>query len=128
MVLKVCAKQLAQAAREEYFDDAQGRSVRKKHAVRTPIVVDGDVQMLMLWADIEKATPRHMHMALQQRRRASLMDNKQLENDMDSWNENNRPPNAPKIQLSFNYEPDLAEMKESPDYRDERPESDDDED
>src|SRR4051794_10835347 len=39
---KACAKELSEAAREEYYTDPQGREVRKKHCY---VVVEANGQM-----------------------------------------------------------------------------------
>jgi len=45
-----CARELSRAARDEYYNDPQGRRVRRKHPIRT--------EQGVLWADIELAPPR----------------------------------------------------------------------
>ena len=104
--------ELQRAAREDFYTDPQGRTVRRKHAI---VVKEGETQH-SLWADIETAPPEHMKLSLQQCRRGCLGDVKQLKTDMDSYNENNNP-GAP-IQMSFNFDPDLEEMEEEGTYPD----------
>ena len=99
------ASELAEAMREEHIVDPQGRSVRAKHAVRRD---DGGKQISM-WADIRTAPREYMAVAFAQRRRQIVGDCRQLETDVDSFNEN-RCPNEP-IQMSFDFTADLAEMK-----------------
>lgn len=100
-----CAEQLARAMREEYVVDAQGRSVRAKHAART----QRDGEQLVLWADIRTADPRHMQIAFQQRRQQIVGDCRQLKVDVDSYNDN---ANAGKpIQMIFDFTQDLAELE-----------------
>ncbi len=77
-----CARELSRAARDEYYEDPQGRRVRKKHPVRSSQGV--------LWADIELAPPEHMKMSLQQRRGYIVCDCVQLKIDLDSYNDNNK--------------------------------------
>jgi hypothetical protein len=101
---------MARAAREDRFIDTQGREVRRKHAV---VLKEGE-QQRSLWADIEFITPDHMRLSLQQRRRGILGDVSQLKTDMDSYNDNNNP-DAP-IQMSFNFDEDLAELAEPGTY------------
>jgi len=55
-----------------------------------------------------------MHRSFQQRRKAILGANRQLKIDQDSYNDNN--PHGAQIMLSFNYEPDLAEMEHGTEY------------
>ena len=96
-----CAEALSTAMREEYIVDAQGRTVRAKHAAR--------IQQEVLWADIRTAPRKHMEIAFAQRRRAVLGDCHQLKLDVDSYNDN-RIPNEP-IQMSFDFTNDLLEME-----------------
>jgi hypothetical protein len=64
------AEQMSRAMREEYIIDAQGRSVRAKHAAR----IKRDNEQLTLWADIRSAEPKHMQIAFQQRRQQIVGD------------------------------------------------------
>jgi hypothetical protein len=96
-----CAEALSQAMREEYIVDAQGRTVRAKHAAR--------IEQEVLWADIRTAPREHMEIALKQRRRAILGDCRQLRLDVNSFNDN-RTPSDP-IQMSFDFTNDLLELE-----------------
>lgn len=95
------AEQLSRAMREEYIVDAQGRTVRAKHAAR--------MEQAVLWADIRTASRTHMEVALQQRRQQIVGDCRQLKTDVDSFNDN---ANAGKpIQMVFDFTEDLAELE-----------------
>lgn len=96
---------VARAMREEYIVDPQGRTVRAKHAAR--ISTDGG--QFTLWADIRTAEPKHMEIALKQRRHQIVGDCRQLKTDVDSYNDNVRPPRP--IQMVFDFTQDLAEME-----------------
>ncbi len=100
-----CAEQLARAMREEYITDPQGRAVRAKHAART----NQGGEQLVLWADIRNAPPKHMLVALQQRRQQIVGDCNQLKQDMDSYNQNYN--SSDQIQLSFDFTKDLMEIE-----------------
>jgi hypothetical protein len=89
----------------EYFTDAQGRRVRAKHAVVFP---EGQKQ-LVLWDDIRTGQPKHIEIALQQRRHHIVHECKQLKNDVDYYNENRNPPQP--VQMIFNFTLDLEEME-----------------
>lgn len=104
--IKICAEQMARAMREEYIIDAQGRTVRAKHAAR---VSKGNGQMT-LWADIRTAARKHMEVAFQQRRQQIVGDCHQLKTDIDSFNDN-RSEDDP-IQMSFNFTYDLEELEQ----------------
>ena len=96
-----CAEDIAQAMREEYIVDPQGRKVRAKHAAR--------VEQGVLWADIRTASRSHMEIAFKQRRRQILSDCSQLKDDVDSFNENRS--SAQPIQMSFDFTKDLLELE-----------------
>ena len=104
-LLEQCAEELSRAMREEHITDAQGRSVRAKHAAR---LKQGEKQ-ITLWADIRTASREHMARAFQQRRRGILGDCRQLKADVDSYNENRVPSNP--IQVVFDFSLDLAELE-----------------
>jgi hypothetical protein len=109
--LRQFKEEVARAAREEYYTDPQGRRVRRKHAV---VLIKEDGRQQSLWADIGAAPPEHMRLSLLQRRRGVLGDLAQLKADMDSYNQNNNPRPDRPIQLSFNFEKDLAEADQGP--------------
>ena len=110
-------EELGRAAREETYQDAQGREVRRKHAV---VIKKKGSQQLVLWADITDAPEGHMRLSFQQRRRSIGSDVRQLKTDMDSYNDNNK--RGASIQLSFNFDEDLAEEAHSGEYDDTPPE------
>lgn len=115
-LVNLCARELSQAAREEYYTDPQGRDARTKHARR---LQNPDGAQTYLWADIRTAPPEHMRMSLQQRRRSTLGDLRQLKTDQESYNDNN--VHGATIQLSFDFTEDLAEMEHPPEYPDAPP-------
>ena len=105
-IIDQCAEQLSQAMRDEHIIDPQGRSVRAKHVAR----MKRNGEQLALWDDIRTAKPEHMEIALQQRRQQIVGDCRQLKNDMDSYNENRKPPRP--IQVIFDFRNDLEEIEE----------------
>ncbi len=109
-----CARELSRAARDEYYEDPQGRRVRRKHPIRTGQGV--------LWADIELAPPEHMKMSLQQRRGYIVCDCVQLRTDQDSYNDNNK--HGAEIQLCFDFTEDVDERMMPSEYPESRPEVD----
>jgi hypothetical protein len=115
-MISIFKREMARAAREEYYTDPQGRKVRKKHAV----VFTKDEKQQSLWDDITTATPNHMKMSLQQRRRGALGEVVQTKTDMDSYNDNNRY--GAEIQMSFNFDEDLAELAQPAEYPEAPPE------
>ena len=92
--------------REEYFTDPQGRTVRAKHAAR--VKRKEDQKQKTLWADMRWASREHMQTAFQQRRHQILGDCRQLNTDVDSFNENKNVDRP--IQIRFDFTRDLEEM------------------
>jgi hypothetical protein len=116
---KMFKDEMRRAAREEYYTDPQGRKVRKKHAI---VYTEGETQK-SLWADIVTAPADHMRLSLQQRRRGALGEVVQTKTDMDSYNDNNKW--GAVIQMSFNFDEDLAEMQQPAEYPESPPPDDD---
>lgn len=113
--VRQCAKELAQALREEYFTDPQGRRVRRMHALRDMSEMpNGEERQMMLWVNIFDATPQQMQAALQQRRMQIIGDCRQLKTDVDSYNDNNKYD--AQIQMTFDFRDDLAELEQPVEY------------
>ncbi len=104
-MLRVCARELAQAMRGEYLTDKQGRRVRAKHPARTT----RDGAQVTLWDDIRTAPRGHMEMAFQQRRNHVVGECRQLKADVDSYNEAHAA--EPPIQLILDFTYDVAELE-----------------
>lgn len=124
--IKLLTREMSRAARAEYYTDAQGRRVRKKHARRETVLEDGVEKKLVLWDDIETAPPNHMRIALQQRRQGILQDCKQHKTDTDSYNDNN--DHGAMLLFDYSFNEDLAEMELDTDYPDSKPEYDEEDD
>ena len=103
-LVKQASDELTDAMRNEYFTDPQGRRVRVKVAVR----VKREGKQLTLWGDWN-ADPQFIALSYAQRRRLIVGVAYQLKLDVDSYNENRKP--VPQIQISFNFESDLAEKE-----------------
>lgn len=99
--------------------DSKGREVRKNHAVKIP---QPDGSTLVVWAELHKAREGHMKLSLSQRRNGIRADCIQMALDFDSYNENN-VYGAELAPISFNFDPDIEEMRFPTDYPDEPPES-----
>lgn len=110
----------ARAARTEKYVDPQGRSVRRKHAVRFLKDVDGRQRWFSWWRDVEAAEPDYMRLSYQQRRTSVVGVCSQLKTDVDSYNDNN--PYGAQILMDFNINEDLREMEMPEEYPDKRPE------
>jgi hypothetical protein len=104
-VVRQCADQIANAMREQFVTDPQGRRVRLLHAA--PYAKDG--RQYLLWDDMRTASHRHMHMAFQQRRQQVVMDCHQLKLNVDSYNQNYNKEKL--IQMIFDFDLDLAELE-----------------
>jgi hypothetical protein len=101
--LNQCANQIADAMREEYFIDPQGRSVRAKHVAK--VLRNGET--LPLWQDIRSGDRTHIEIALKQRRQQIVGDCKQLKSDVVSFNQNYSP--GKQIEMVFDFRRDLEE-------------------
>lgn len=100
-MVRQCADELANALREEYITDPQGRAVRAKHVVRQ--------HQTALWADIRTAPAEYMQMAFQQGRQQIIGDCRQLKVDVDSYNQNYSK--GEPIQMVFDFTYDLEELE-----------------
>jgi len=110
-----CARELADAMRQEYVTDLQGRRVRRMHALRqSQVLPDGKEKQRVFWVDIADASPREMEAAFQQRRTQIFGDCRQLKTDVDSFNDNNT--HGAHIQRVFNFTEDLEESEQSTTY------------
>ena len=103
-VIRQCADQIADALRDEFITDPQGRRVRAKHAA--PYQKEG--KQTLLWDDIRTASRMHMELAFAQRRQQIVMDCRQLKLDLDSYNQNYN--NGKPIQSVFDFTYDLEEL------------------
>lgn len=108
-----CAKELSRAACEEKHIDPQGRVVRRRPSY---CYLDETGQRRWRFTDIVSAEPEKMALSAQHRRRAGLGYIVQLHRDLESWNDNN--PYGAKIQMSFNFDEDLAELEHPTEYPD----------
>ncbi len=104
-VLNKCAEDIAEAMREEYYWDKKGRRVRLLH----PATIRRQGELFTEWDDIRTASRQHMQLSFQQRRRAIVGDCRQLKTDVDSYNDAHAE--APAIQISFDFNMDIAELE-----------------
>lgn len=103
-VLRQCASEIADAFRQEYYTDRQGRRVRRNHALKS------DTQeQLVLWVDIFDAKPEQMQAAFQLRRHNIVGDCKHLKTDVDSYNENQNE--GEPIQMPLDFTKDVLEIE-----------------
>lgn len=105
-IVRQCADQLAQAMRDEFISDPQGRRIRAKHVAPFP-KKDGGSELL--WDDIRTASRQHMELAFANRRQQIVMDCRQLKLDLDSYNENFN--SGTPIQGVFDFTDDLHELE-----------------
>jgi hypothetical protein len=104
-LVRHCARELAQAMRDEYITDPKGRRVRAKH----PAKVEVDGQLQMVWDDIRTAPRQHMQLAFRLRRRRIATECKQVKADVDSYNDAH-PKDIP-IQMPLDFTYDVEEME-----------------
>ena len=96
------ARDLSEAMRTQYTTDPAGRRVRRKHALRlNDAGPDGSKRQLVLWADIELASPQFMEQSGQQRRESIADDCWQLKQDLDSYNQFHNPAEPLQVLLDF---------------------------
>jgi hypothetical protein len=104
--LQQCAEDFAQALRENYETDPQGRRVRTKHAAK----VRRGGKYVTVWADWQLADRDFIETALKQRRNQIVGDCFQMKMDGDSYNENHNK--GAEIVLPLDFEPDVDELIE----------------
>lgn len=109
-LVKLCARDIAEALREEFITDPQGRRVRVKHAAKFPAPGTEDGQTT-LWDDIRTAARPFMERAFKGRRDQIVGDCVQLNTDVKSYNENKSSNNP--IPVLFDFRDDVAESEES---------------
>lgn len=100
---QLCKREFAQAFREQYHTDPQGRHVRTMH----PLIKHVDSKQKTFWGDMRKMDETDMVDAFQRRRAQIVGDCTQLKIDVDSWNENNTV--GGDYQLLLNFADDVAE-------------------
>jgi hypothetical protein len=110
--VRMLARQLSRAWRQEYYVDRQGREVRLNHHVS---IEQEDGQHLDLWIDHRTARPEQMRLSFQQQRQGMLADCKQEKIDFDSYVENN-PWRATLPQMDFDFNKDLEELAQPASY------------
>ena len=103
-LIKQAAEEFADAMRNEYFIDPQGRTVRVKYAAR--VMRDG--KQVTLWGDWN-SSPEFMAVSYAQRRRLIVGGCDRLKLDVDSYNDNSNKGRP--IQMKFDFEADLAEKE-----------------
>jgi hypothetical protein len=96
---------MGRALRERYTTDSHGNRVRVNH----PVAKRENGIVLHLWDDARRAEHPYMEVAFAQRRNGILADNVQLYRDRD-WYKEIRPEN-PKIEISFDFRSDIAEIE-----------------
>jgi hypothetical protein len=106
-LVRQCADQLAQAMRQEFITDPQGRRVRAKHVA--PYHEQG--RLSFKWDDMRTATHTHMEVSFAHRREEIVGDCRQLKVDIDSYNENYCPPDERPVQGVFDFTDDLTELE-----------------
>ena len=109
---------LSRCLRETYLIDPQGREVRANLPLMEEVVTSEGLKRFSRWYPIFDAPSKVARASFSLRRRAALADVMQLQFDFMSWNENNvlREELDP---MDYNFNKDLAELAESPEYRDE---------
>lgn len=110
--IRQCARELASAARQDFFPNDTNEPVRRYHAAPYR---KGD-RILYLWEPIDKASETHMRRSAQSRRNGVEADLMQLKRDVSWWNKNNGEGKV--IQLDLNFERDAEERDMPTEYPD----------
>lgn len=119
-LVKVCARELARAMREDYIVDELGRPVRRLHAARMgERDENGEWVQQTLWGDIRQMDRDFMEVSFQSRRGQIVGDCRQLQNDIDFFNRRH-PENEP-IQFVLDFTDDVTEAGMPASYRPARP-------
>jgi len=105
-VVRQCAEQIAEAMREEYIADPQGRRVRVKHVA--PYEEQG--KLAFRWDDMRTAPHVHMETSFAHQRQGIVSDCYHLKLAIDSYNENWNKSGKP-IQGYFDFRDDLVELE-----------------
>jgi len=105
-VVRQCAEQIAEALREDYVTDPQGRRVRVKHAA--PYTVQGKLEFR--WDDMRTADPIHVETSFAHARTQIANTCFQLKTAIDSYNENWNKTGRP-VQGYFDFTDDMTEME-----------------
>lgn len=113
---KMLARTIARILRQEYTSDENGEPVRTRHSYREN---RGDRQMVF-WFKMEDATPEKMRLSAQNRRTGTLMDVLQLARDLGYYNKHFNPGDP--IEMDYNFNPDVEELRQPTDYPDAPPE------
>lgn len=109
-LIDLLARDLSDAMRTEYFEDEQGRRVRRKHSVREKIQDEfGKWNQLVLWDNIDTANPQFMQKSFQQRRVGIADECFQLKQDMDHFNDNFNK--GKPLQLWLDFTDDVADRE-----------------
>jgi hypothetical protein len=105
-IVDIIASDIAQAFREEYRTDTQGRRYRAKHAVKEKV----GGKSMALWADIDDINaPRdHFVKSFAQRRQQVVGDCVQLKIDVDVYNGKNSM--MEQIQIVLDFTQDVEEL------------------
>ncbi len=105
-VVRQCADQIAEAMRQEYITDPQGRRVpgeaRCALSRKRPAIPEK-------WDDMRTATHGHMQMAFAYKRQLIVSDCRQLKTEIDSYNQNYNKEKP--IQGFFDFTDDLTELE-----------------
>jgi hypothetical protein len=102
-VIRVMARALARACRQDYIVDENGEPVRRRHAVRE----ERGQEQMTLWPKIEDMSPQKMRKSLQVRKQGTLQDALQIERDRRYFNTHYNPGDP--IPMDYNLNPDIEE-------------------
>jgi hypothetical protein len=117
-------REMGRCLRSERLTDENGMPIRRNHAFK--VKRNGGQGYFHWWTDILTVAPKHMKVSMQQRLLVLAAGAIQHDRDATYYNEHN----AFKAQLDFDYNlaPHVENAKHPPEYPNERPPGDDDDD
>ncbi|HZZ28837.1 MAG TPA: hypothetical protein VFE46_12615 [Pirellulales bacterium] len=116
--VRVAARILATACRQDYVEDENGEPVRRRHAIK----IEAGAEQLTLWPKMENMTPGKFRVSLTSRRNGTVQDSLQTERDRRYFNKHYNPGDP--IEIEWNLTADIEEHFMPTDYPDTPPEQD----
>jgi hypothetical protein len=111
--VSACAREIADAMRQEYILDSDGNHVRSKICAK--LRLRDDDEQKMFWNDLKDVPREFLVSSLQDRRKQVVGECRQMQLQQKFFNKHN--PSQEPIQTSFDFRDDLAEMDMPKDYQ-----------
>ncbi len=109
---KMFQRDFQQTIRAAKYENAQGVAVRKVLSAKLRVPDEnGVVKQQTFWQFAEDADKGFAVRSAFQRRGQSLADCVSASRDVDNWNDNVRKPGETPIEISFNFDEEVAQVK-----------------